>query len=89
MKQSKIHLEKCPICQYELRSCQCIFGGSAHPNRERRKRIVKDHLYMLSPKQVAHVIALEEYWRASYGNSEDKEEFEKFKEFLEKDVADE
>lgn len=59
------------------------FLGGAHPDRERRKRIVKDHLEMLSPKQVAHLIALEDWWSTSYGNEEDAAEFERFKEFIE------
>jgi len=48
-------------------------------------RIVKDHLELLSPKQVAHLIALEDYWNTSYGNSEDETEFEKLKAFLSKE----
>jgi glucan phosphorylase len=61
MRVGSVHHEKCPICEYELQECQCIFCGKAHPDRERRKRIVKDHLEMLSPKQIAHLITLEDY----------------------------
>ena len=83
MRVLKIHNEHCPICEYELQHCQCIFGGEAHPNRDRRIRIVKDHLEMLSPKQVGHLIALEDWWQTSYGDEEDAEEFERFKAFIE------
>ena len=75
--------EKCPICEYGIKDCQCLFGGSAHPNRDRRKKIVKDHLEMLSQKQLKHVVYLESMWRISYGNEEDKKEFERFKKFIE------
>ena len=60
MKIGLVHHEKCPICEYELHECQCIFCGSAHPDNSRRIKVVKDHLYLLSPKQVAHLIQLEE-----------------------------
>ena len=68
-----------------MQHCQCVFSGSAHPDRTLRLRIVKDHLELLSPKQVAHLIALEDYWNTSYGNQDDKAEFEKLKAFLSKE----
>ena len=83
MRIGKVHHEKCRICEYELHECQCVFSGSAHPDRNRRIRIVKDHLEMLSPKQVGHLIALENWWNTSYGNEEDAKEFERFKRFIE------
>lgn len=83
MKTGSVHHECCPICEYEMQDCQCIFGGSAHPDRNRRKRIVKDHLELLSPKQIGHLIALEAFWQTSYGNDEDAAEFERFKMFIE------
>lgn len=85
MRIGKIHGEKCPICEYLMDECQCIFGGSAHPNRDKRQTVVKDHLYMLSPKQIGHLIALEEYWKTSYADSEYANEFEKLKKFLEQE----
>lgn len=27
--------ELCPICSYELYFCQCLFGDSAHPDRDK------------------------------------------------------
>lgn len=86
MKDSNVHHEFCPICEYEMQHCQCIFSGSAHPDRSARIRVVKDHLYLLSPKQVAHLIALESWWNTSYGDHIYQEEFEKLKAFLEGDV---
>ena len=83
MRIGAIHGEKCPICEYDMAHCQCIFYGSAHPDREIRKRIVKDHLELLSPKQVGHIIALENYWNTDYGDPKYREELKKLKEFLE------
>ena len=82
MRIGNIHRERCPICEYDMMDCQCIFAGSAHPDRSRRMRIVKDHLEMLSPKQIGHLIALENWWDTSYCDPEDEAEFNKFKTFL-------
>lgn len=60
----------CPICSYTFDHCQCRFGGSAHPDRSKRRRVVLDHLYLLSPEQLAHVIKLQEYWQTDYGDEE-------------------
>ena len=62
--------EKCPICDYELKHCQCRFGGSAHPDRSKRRDVVFDHLYLLTRKQIKHLINLEKYWQISYGDDE-------------------
>ena len=83
MKIGNVHHEYCPICEYEMQNCQCIFGGEGHPDRSRRKRVVKDHLEMLSPKQIGHLIVLEEWWNTSYADPKDTEEFERFKAFIE------
>ena len=85
MRIGSLHHEKCPICEYELHECQCIFGGSAHPDRSRRIRIVKDHLELLSQKQVGHLIQLEEWWQTSYVDQADVDEYNRLKEFLQKD----
>lgn len=82
MRDSNVHKEYCPICEYEIQHCQCIYCGSAHPDRCRRKRIVKDHLELLSMKQISHLVALEELWRTSYSDPEDAAEFERLKNFL-------
>ena len=49
--------ELCPICGYELsKNCQCLFGGTAHPDRNLRREVILDHLYLFSPKQIQHII---------------------------------
>lgn len=71
--------EKCPICGYRIKMCQCRFYGSAHPSYDREKEVVKDHLYLLTPKQVKHVIKLEKFWATSYGDTEKSEILKKLK----------
>lgn len=61
---------KCPICKYELGYCQCLFGGSAHPDRSKRRTVVLDHLYLLTEEQIAHIIKLQKHWQTSYGDDE-------------------
>lgn len=61
---------KCPICGYEFNDCQCYFGGSAHPDRTKRREVVQDHLYLLSDKQLAHLIKLQAFRQTSYGDDE-------------------
>lgn len=61
---------KCPICNYKISMCQCMFSGSCHPDRQKRKDVVKDHLYLLSRKQLKHIIRLEKLWQTSYGDNE-------------------
>lgn len=85
MRIGHVHHEECPICEYEMNHCQCIFSGDGHPNTEIRKKIVKDHLELLSPKQIGHLVALEEWWNTSYGDPEYIEEFNRLKEFLKSD----
>ena len=61
--------ELCPICGYELsKHCQCLFGGTAHPDRSLRRKVVLDHLYLFSPKQIQHIIDLQRYWQTSYSD---------------------
>lgn len=62
--------EKCPVCKYDISMCQCMFGGSAHPDRSKRREVVIDHLYLLSPKQIEHIINLQQRWQTSYGDEE-------------------
>lgn len=61
---------KCPICNYSFEDCQCRFGGSAHPDRSKRRDVVLDHLYLFSIKQLAHILRLEQYWQTSYDDEE-------------------
>ena len=55
----------CPICEFPIKKCQCKYTGTAHPSRYIQAKVVKDHLYLLSRKQLKHVISLEAYWRTS------------------------
>lgn len=77
--------ERCPICDYYISggeagiNCQCLFGGSAHPDRSMMERVVKDHLYMLSEKQLKHVIKLERFWRTSSDEEEYNQCYDKLK----------
>ena len=86
MKVGNVHHERCPICEYEMQECQCIFGGNAHPDRANRCKVVKDHLYLLSPKQIGHLIALEEWWQTSYTDKELADEYERFKHYYGTDM---
>ena len=61
---------KCPICKYKLGYCQCMFGGSAHPDRTKRREVVLDHLYLLTDEQIKHIIKLQKQWQTSYGDNE-------------------
>lgn len=71
--------EKCPICKYDISKCQCMFSGSAHPDRSKRKAVVKDHLYLFSPKQIEHIINLERRWQTSYTDDEKNSILEELK----------
>ncbi len=65
--------ERCPICGYVIGGhpgCQCRYGGSAHPDRYKNREVVLDHLYLLSKRQLKHVIELTKYWGISYGDDE-------------------
>lgn len=71
MKEANMK-EKCPICDYDIEHCQCLFGGSAHPDRSKKQDVVKDHLYLFSDEQVKHIIKLERFWEISYLDKEKK-----------------
>lgn len=62
--------ERCPICDYMLGYCQCLYGGTCHPDRSKRKDVVFHHLYLFSKRQVKHLIELERHWQISYGDAE-------------------
>lgn len=63
-------MDKCPICDYKIMYCQCSYGGSAHPDRSKRREVVLDHLYLFSDEQIEHLIKLERRWQTSYGDDE-------------------
>lgn len=58
--------KECPICKYSFDKCQCIYSGEAHPDRSKVEEVVKDHLYLLSPEQLNHLLKLQKYWNTSY-----------------------
>jgi uncharacterized protein (DUF2225 family) len=70
MKLFKKKKQKCPICSYKFKQCQCLFGGSAHPDRSKRREVVLHHLYLFSQRQINHIVKLERYWQISYGDNE-------------------
>ena len=63
-------MDKCPICEYQLDQCQCIYAGNAHPDRSKRIQVSLDHLFILSESQLRHVIELERWWNISYTDPE-------------------
>ena len=62
--------EKCPICEYEFEYCQCCFGGEGHPDRHKRAKVVADHIYLLTDKQVEHLKKVQRRWSISYSDEE-------------------
>ena len=71
-------MEKCPICRYEIDECQCYFGGSGHPDRSKRIRVVIDHLYLFSHVQIQHVLSLQRRWNISYSDDEKNDILKEF-----------
>lgn len=49
----------CPICEYPVDQCQCMFDGDAHPDRSKKAEVTRQHLYFFTPEQQRHVIDLE------------------------------
>lgn len=72
--------DNCPICDYPFKYCQCLFAGNTHPDREKRKQVVKDHLYLLSKHQIRHLAKLESWWATSYDDYEKNVILEELKE---------
>lgn len=54
----------CPICGYKIKECQCLYGHTSKRNKGRT--VVLDHLYLLSKKQLKHIIDLQRFWQTSY-----------------------
>ena len=63
-------INRCPICGYAFNECQCRFGGSAHPDRSKRARVVADHIYLLTGEQIEHLKKVQRWWEISYGDEE-------------------
>lgn len=70
----------CPICGYEVKECQCVFGGSAHPDRHKNREVVEQHLYLLSEEQLKQLIYLQKCWEISYGDEEKNEMLKRLQE---------
>ena len=70
MNLFKKEKQKCPICSYQFKQCQCMFGGSCHPDRSKRREVVLHHLYLFSKRQINHIVKLERHWQISYGDNE-------------------
>ena len=60
----------CPICKWGFSICQCRFSGSAHPDRTLIRQVVLDHLFLLSKKQLKHIIKLERECCVFYADDE-------------------
>ena len=61
---------KCPICNYTIEECQCLYSGSAHPDRHKREEVVFDHLYLFSEKQIKHLQKVQAFWSTGYADKE-------------------
>lgn len=59
---------ECPICKYPLNMCQCCFGGSGHPDRSDREKVVLYHLYLFSDEQIKHIQKVQAFKQASYSD---------------------
>lgn len=59
----------CPICEYPVDQCQCMFDGDAHPDRSKKAEVTRQHLYFFTPEQQRHVIDLEKRMNISYGDA--------------------
>ena len=60
----------CPICQFSIDRCQCLVGGTGYHDRSKRIRVVLDHLYMFTDKQIKHIVDLEREWCSEYADKE-------------------
>ena len=50
--------------------CQCMYGGKAHPEEQREKRmqVVFSHMYLLTSTQINHVLHLQKAMHISYSD---------------------
>ena len=77
--------DKCPICKYPFDMCQCLFAGNAHPDRDKEREVVQDHLYLLTDEQITHLKKLQKYWQTSYGDAEKNNILEELKQAYRKE----
>ena len=59
----------CPICEYPINKCQCMFDGDAHPDRSKKNEVIRHHLYFFTPEEQQHVINLEKCMNISYADT--------------------
>ena len=59
MMPDKNEIVFCPICEYPINQCQCMFDGDAHPDRSKKNEVIRHHLYFFTPEEQQHVINLE------------------------------
>lgn len=52
------NLNNCPICGYPFKMCQCMFTGSAHPDRDRVMDYAFTHIDEYKEPQKSHLIDL-------------------------------
>lgn len=61
---------KCPICGYEFNHCQCMYGESTRPDKDKQLDVVLKHLYLLHPEQINHIARLEKSMCIYYSDTE-------------------
>lgn len=69
----------CPICGYRFDICKCDLPGSSHPYRAKRQKVVLEHLYLLTPKQLQWIVQLQKKWSMDYKDPELHNFFEELK----------
>lgn len=60
---------RCPLCHSLFVDCYCRYDIPKNANRD-DVRIIMDHLYMLDPNELQHIIKLEKLWELFYCDSE-------------------
>ena len=65
---SPIESVLCPVCEQPIDDCQCCSHDDHHLSRYGLKKaeVVRQHLYLFSPEQQKHIIALEALMPISY-----------------------
>ena len=60
--------ERCPICDYPLRYCECANKSVLSKKEEINLQVATDHLYLLSERQIRHLIEIERIWDIWYSD---------------------
>lgn len=61
--------ELCPMCGYPIEECECKKYSEYYKNSD-NELVVAEHLYLLSGKQLSHLVGLERFWDKHYTDSE-------------------